>query len=68
MTIEFIPFRCAECGAIVELKTGSGRLYEQRPGQKSSIPNDFEVPTCLNCGEQYFDVKRGEALNAVLQR
>jgi len=62
MTEEFKPFRCVECGAMVELKAEPGRTSEYRDGITLPIPDDFAIPTCTNCGERYFDVERGAAL------
>jgi ribosomal protein S27AE len=49
----FKSFTCGECGHSVRLATGPGRTSEYAPGFHVSIPDDFPIPTCPNCGEVY---------------
>lgn len=60
----FNPFRCIECGDTVVLVTGPGRVEEYRRGVYLPVPDDFPIPTCPTCGEAYFTVERGRALEA----
>lgn len=49
-----VMFRCAECGANVREATGPGRRSEYRRGIELPVPDDFAIPTCEECGEEYF--------------
>jgi transcriptional regulator with XRE-family HTH domain len=64
----FQPFHCGECGTTVQLATGSGRTREYVRGYNVPIPDDFEIPTCPNCGEIYVVPEVAEELSAVLRR
>jgi transcriptional regulator with XRE-family HTH domain len=59
---EFKPFRCVECGDQVRLLKKAGRVEEYRRGVPLPIPEDFAIPTCPTCGEEYFTVELSEAL------
>lgn len=61
ITMTFTPFRC-ECGTLVVWKTGPGRVSEYRRGVSLPVPEEFGIPTCPKCGEQYLTVKRGAEL------
>lgn len=50
----FQPFTCHECGGEVDYRSGPGRTYEYAKGQSIPIPDDFRLPACDSCGEQYF--------------
>lgn len=51
---EFKPITCPECGHEVRLARGVGRTREYRRGvPPMPIPDDFDVPTCSNCGETF---------------
>jgi len=63
MTLE--PFHCGICGASVESKTGTGRMREYRRGVPLPVPDDFGMPTCTGCGEEYLSVEQAEALDAL---
>lgn len=55
-------FRCVECGGDVVTVTGAGRTSEFKLGIPLPVPADFEIPTCVHCGEMYLTVERGEEL------
>lgn len=59
---KFKPFRCGECGDTVKLVAKAGRVSEYRRGVSLPVPDDFEIPTCPTCGEQYFTVALSDAL------
>ncbi len=45
----FLPFTCGECGGTVALVTGIGRTFDGG----YPLPNDYPMPTCEGCGEEY---------------
>lgn len=45
--------RCSECGGKVELKGGENRRREFRRGMFLDIPDDFLIPQCIDCGEEF---------------
>jgi hypothetical protein len=47
------PKNCEVCGKAVEIKSGPGRTQEYRPGLALPVPDDFPIPTCTGCGEEY---------------
>jgi transcriptional regulator with XRE-family HTH domain len=61
---EFEPFGCAECGDLVRLVTGPGRVEEYRRGVSLPVPAELAIPTCPSCGERYFDAAARDALTA----
>lgn len=66
-TSESFP-RCSECGGDVRLAAGAGRTREFRRGVMLAVPNDFEIPTCSRCGEEFMTPEVSEKLDAVLLR
>jgi hypothetical protein len=61
-------FTCSECGGPVSLKTGVGRTKEFRRGDPPMpVPEDFAIPTCMECGESYLQVDQEAALNTILE-
>lgn len=55
-------FRCVECGGDVVTVTGADRTSDFKLGIPLPVPADFEMPTCVRCGETYLTVERGEEL------
>lgn len=55
-------FRCGECGGDVYATRGPGRLAEYRRGVTLPVPDDFEIPICAGCHEQYSNVEHSERL------
>lgn len=51
-----------ECGGDVVTVSGPGRTSEFKLGIPLPVPTDFEIPTCVHCGETYLTVERGEEL------
>jgi hypothetical protein len=62
MTNPFKPFRCPACGAGVQLVTGPGRTAAYQVDLDLPVPDDFAIPTCSGCGEEYLTAEEGAAL------
>ena len=60
--------RCSECGGAVKLIARSGRTREYRRGVALPIPDDFEIPTCTRCGEEFMTPEISEPLDLLLER
>ena len=63
----FQPFTCHECGGEVDYRSGPGRTYEYVEGRSIPIPDDFRLPTCDSCGEQYFTQDITDRLDRMAQ-
>lgn len=61
------PFRCGECGSLVKALKRRGRTREYRRGVLLPVPDDFPIPTCVGCGEEYLSVAEAEALDRLQQ-
>jgi hypothetical protein len=61
-----IHARCPECGGVVQLCQGEGRTRELRRGVVVPIPDDFEILTCVKCGETYMIPEVSEPLDQLL--
>ena len=59
--------KCPECGGIVVPLACAGRTTPYRKLKELQIPEDFEIPTCDKCGEEYINAELAEALDAVLE-
>jgi len=63
---KFVERRCRACGeGMVRPVAKPGRQWDYK-SVTLSVPADFEIPTCSNCGEEWLDPDRAEALDAVL--
>ena len=51
----------------MKLTARSGRVREYRRGVPLPIPDDFEIPTCARCGEEFMIPEVSEPLDALLQ-
>jgi hypothetical protein len=60
--------RCSECGGPVKLTARIGRTREYRRGVALPIPDDFEIPTCTRCGEEFMIPEVSEPLDALLEQ
>lgn len=63
-------FTCMECGGTVKMAAKSGRKRIIRViarNQEVSIPDDFLIPTCEVCGENYINKQLGEELDSLLR-
>lgn len=52
----FKSFLCVECFA-GKVNLICGHNIIEYSDVKLSVPDDFEIPTCENCGERYFSVE-----------
>lgn len=59
-------YRCVECGGDVEMVAKSGRTREMLRGVHVPIPDDFKIPTCTRCGEEFMSLDVSEPLDALL--
>jgi hypothetical protein len=59
--------RCSECGGAVKLTAKPGRTREYRRGVVLPIPDDFETPICISCGEEFMIPEVSEELDALLE-
>ena len=67
MNKNFQPFTCAECGGEVDYRAAPNRMYDYAQGYVLPIPDDFLIPTCDSCGEQYFTQAITERLDSILR-
>lgn len=63
--VPFFEF-CDECGSKFELITKSGRKREIIKNVFVEIPGDFEIPTCLGCGDEIWSPEMSEELDPYL--
>ena len=67
-TSDITPFMCLECGGTVRSHTGPGRTQERRRGEMLPIPDDFDVPRCDRCGEEYVRADSEDELSVLQER
>lgn len=62
-------FRCIECfqGAVAPTAE-SGRVYLYKGNASVPIPDDFLIPTCDRCGEEYLDEETIDRLVEALEK
>lgn len=60
--------RCPECGGEVRMLSAPGRTREFKRGVLLSIPTEFEIPTCSQCGEEMMIPEVSEPLDALLEQ
>lgn len=58
---------CFECGHDVRRLAGTNRTREIERGVNVLIPNDFLIPTCESCGEEYMDLETSIPLDNLLR-
>jgi NMD protein affecting ribosome stability and mRNA decay len=59
--------RCFQCGArAVRPVAKAGRMTKYR-SMELEIPSTLEIPTCAECGSQWFDSKTDAALETALE-
>lgn len=70
LTIHFIPAekvgKCVLCGGAVEMTAKPGRTREMLRGVIVPVPDDFKIPTCSSCGEEFMSLEISEPLDALL--
>ena len=68
-SIELKPRKCHECGVgRLALVAKAGRTTPYRNIEALPIPADFEIPTCVHCGAEWYGEDIAKALDAVLER
>lgn len=60
--------RCPECGGEVLLLGGKGRTREYLRDVHLPIPDDYEIPTCVRCGEELMNIEVSEPLDKILSQ
>ena len=64
---KFVERRCRECGkGTIRLLAEPGRTWQYKR-LILTVPTDFEIPTCDQCGEEWLDSKRADALDDILR-
>ena len=58
--------RCSECGGEVKLLGGTGRTRQYIRGVHLPIPDDYGIPTCVDCGEESMNIEISEPLDKIL--
>ena len=58
---------CSECGAVLVLMKGPGRLRSYRGEGGYEVPADFVIPTCLACGAEWLSDSDIEILSQALE-
>ncbi len=58
--------RCGECGG--DIKLIAKERKEQYKDKSYILPADFELPTCIKCGEEWINTEYAEKMDAVLKR
>lgn len=59
--------RCPDCGGEVRLLAKKGRTREYLRGVHLPVPDDFEIPTCVECGEESMVPEVGVHLDEVMK-
>lgn len=63
------PLECPECGAGKVVSTArQGRTARYRSLRELPVPDDFEIPTCEQCGSEWIDGATAEAMDEALER
>lgn len=66
--IQFKERRCQECGqGTVRLLARPGRRTRHRNLTSLLVPEDLEIPTCDQCGAEWFDEATAKRVDAVLE-
>lgn len=60
--------RCPECGGVLELRSGPGRIRRYRGEEGYEIPASFVAPTCRKCGHVWLDSARVKDLASVFEQ
>jgi len=63
----FQSFPCGNCGADVVLVAEPGRTRLIEKDMEVPIPDDYELPTCLDCGETYMSPEYSKPLDKILR-
>lgn len=61
--------RCHECGiGTVRPHATAGRTIRHKTIAAMPIPEDFEIPTCDDCGAEWLDGETTDRLGVVLEK
>ncbi len=62
------PLECPECGTgQIVPAARPGRTVRYRCLAALPVPDDFEIPTCVQCGSEWIDGATAEAMDKVLE-
>lgn len=64
---EFKSRRCPECGGTIRLLAKPGRTMRYKT-MMLSVPESIAIPTCDRCGEEWFDKRTSDAVEAALSQ
>lgn len=64
---DFKSFSCGTCGGSVCLSGGKSRTRLIEKNVERLIPDDFLLPTCLDCGEIYYSIEFTDPLDKILR-
>jgi hypothetical protein len=63
------PLECPECGTGKIVPTARpGRTAHFGSVKGLPVPEDFEIPTCGQCGSEWIDAAAAEAMDEVMER
>jgi len=62
-----MPNKCCECGGDVRKLACSGRIMKHK-NLEFEIPEEFEIFTCLNCGEEFMNLDCARKLDQILEQ
>ena len=57
---------CAYCAGEIRPLARAGRMRELYPGVVLPVPEDFEIPTCNGCGDEYMSPQLTQVLHGIL--
>lgn len=60
------PKHCPECGNDVVLTAQDGRTMPYKDMSALALPSNLEIPTCVNCGEEFFDESLTNTVDKIL--
>ena len=63
------PLICPECGSgKITPQAQAGRTSRYRTLSGLPVPDDFEIPTCDQCGSEWIDAATAKAMDVVLEK
>lgn len=60
-----MPTTCY-CGGAIQLLKRPGRYWFYK-GVSIRVPENFPIPTCVGCGEEYLNPDQAESLDNILE-
>jgi hypothetical protein len=61
-----MPTTCY-CGGAIQLLKCPGRSWFYK-GISIKIPDNYAIPTCVGCGDEYLDPPQAESLDNILEQ